>query len=173
MEFKIDEKTVFLVRYEDEVYKFENIHELKTYYKGDFSDGGNYDIYFRSSKIIDNEVKFMSLFLNRVNLDKIKVEGNIYKIECQGVSRLNEWSKKIQLTPKKRVRVTKEIAQQRMDDLGYEFDLIEWNTTAKPATIKCRVCGKEITFKQGHAIYHKPNGTRGFGGFYGVCNHQS
>lgn len=171
MEFKINENTIFLVKIKDKLYQFENIHNLKTYHRSENLNGRDYDIYFRSSKIEGKEIIFTSLFLNKVNLEEIKVEENTYKIECEEVSGVNRWTRKIQLTPPKRTRVTKEIAQERMDALGYEFKIKEWNGTNKPATIICNECGKEITFKKGSSVYHTTNGTRGFGGFIGYCNH--
>nr|UVN08391.1 MAG: hypothetical protein [Bacteriophage sp.] len=172
MEFKINDETIFLIKHEDNIYKFENIHNVKIYRASmpTLIEKAK-DIYFRTSKIVDNKIVFRSIFIKGVNLEEIKLEDNVYKIICEDASVNEEWIKNIDLRPAKRVRVTKEIAQQRMDDLGYEFDLIEWNGTSKPATIKCRECGKEITFKKGSSIYHKPNGTRGFGGFIGICNH--
>lgn len=168
MEFKINENTIFLVKEKEKIYRLGNLTHIKVYPNQLFD--GKHNIYLRTSREEEDKIITTSLFLNGVILTDIKQEEDIYKIICDEIDTRQQWTKNKIPAPKVK-RVTKEIAQQRMDDLGYEFDLIEWSTTAKPATIKCRTCGKEITFKQGHAVYHKPNGTRGFGGFYGFCNH--
>ncbi|WGX75473.1 hypothetical protein QJS64_16030 [Paraclostridium bifermentans] len=68
-----------------------------------------------------------------------------------------------------KMRVTKEIAQERMNSMLREdkFEVIIWEGTTNPAQIKCKVCGASIDFTQGKGIYMKK--TR-YGGFNGECN---
>lgn len=65
------------------------------------------------------------------------------------------------------IRITKEIAQERLNEkFGGKFKFIEWNGTAKPATIECSVCGEQIQFKIGQNSYIRSNRF----GFNGECN---
>ena len=65
------------------------------------------------------------------------------------------------------IRITKEIAQERLNEkFGEKFKFIEWNGTAKPATIECSVCGEQIQFKIGQTSYIRSNRF----GFNGECN---
>ena len=71
-----------------------------------------------------------------------------------------------------RKRITKELAQQRMNDmLGNDrFEILNWDRTYKPATIKCKVCGDTIDFKQGQTMYLKKTPRGGFNGECNRCN---
>lgn len=67
------------------------------------------------------------------------------------------------------MRVTKEIAQQRMNDMlkHNKFEITTWEGTTKPAQIKCKICGDSIDFTQGKSIYMEKTH---YGGFNGECN---
>jgi hypothetical protein len=71
-----------------------------------------------------------------------------------------------------RKRITKELAQQRMNDMleHDKFEILDWDSTYKPATIKCKLCGDEINFKQGQTMYLKKTSRGGFNGECNKCN---
>lgn len=55
-------------------------------------------------------------------------------------------------------RVTKEIAQQRVNAIGRELTILEWSTTNKPCKIKCNKCGTISEVKLGCYVYKESNG---------------
>ena len=57
-----------------------------------------------------------------------------------------------------RKRVTKEIAQQRVNGIGRELTILEWSTTNKPCKIQCNKCGTISEVKLGCYVYKKSNG---------------
>lgn len=71
-----------------------------------------------------------------------------------------------------RKRITKELAQQRMNDmLGHDkFEILNWDRTHKPATIRCKVCRGTIDFKYGQTMYLKKTPRGGFNGECNKCN---
>lgn len=50
-------------------------------------------------------------------------------------------------------RVTKEIAQERVNRIGREITILEWNNTVTPCTIKCNRCGRIEEVKRGYYTY--------------------
>lgn len=71
-----------------------------------------------------------------------------------------------------RKSVTKDLAQQRMNAMigNNKFEILNWEKTYKPATIKCTVCGYTIDFKQGQTMYLKKTPRGGFNGECNKCN---
>jgi len=71
-----------------------------------------------------------------------------------------------------RKRITKELAQQRMNDMleHDKFEIMDWDGTSKPATIRCTTCGDTINFKQGQTMYLKKTLRGGFNGECNKCN---
>lgn len=57
-----------------------------------------------------------------------------------------------------RKRVTKEIAQQRVNEIGRELTILEWSTTKKPCKIQCNKCGVISEVKEGYYVYTESNG---------------
>lgn len=69
---------------------------------------------------------------------------------------------------KKTRTITRAMAQERMDEmLGcHKFEIVKWTNASSEATIECKSCGTEITFKHGSSIYTRKTQ---YGGFAGEC----
>ena len=168
-EFELDykditkDKTNYKILCEGETYEFKNVHRTIHNYGFNFINHKKMDLYFRTSKIVEENIEFSSYRCEYI--EDIFLEDDVVVIVCKHLVHCRTWTKKIELTPKKRPnRITKTIAQSRLDELNYDFTVIHWEGTTKPAKIKCNSCEEEITFKQGGRIYN----TKLFG-FDGVC----
>lgn len=54
-------------------------------------------------------------------------------------------------------RVTKEIAQERVNLIGRELTILEWSTAKSTCKIKCNKCGAISEVKEGYYVYTKGN----------------
>lgn len=145
---------------------FKNAHGIKII---EDSPSGINGIYFRNYEKKEEEIIYHSYLiqLDEEILKDIDISLETIEIkEKHEIHKLKKWSKKVK-TRKKREKVTKEVAQKRLDELLGErrFEVIKWEKTNSPATIKCLECEGEITFKAGQSIYSFNN----FGGFKGKC----
>lgn len=52
-----------------------------------------------------------------------------------------------------RKRVTKKIAQERVNAIGREVTIVDWNSTNKPCKIRCNKCGVITEVKEGYYVY--------------------
>lgn len=168
-EFEVDykdiikDKTNYKILCKGETHNFVNVHRVSQNYGFNYLNFKKLDLYFRTSKIVKDNIEFSSYRCEYIT--DVFLEGDTVVIECEHLIHCRTWLKKIELTPKKRPnRITKAIAQSRLDELNYNFTITHWEGTTKPAKIKCNNCEEEITFKQGGRIYN----TKLFG-FDGVC----
>lgn len=161
----IKNKTDYKILCKDKTYEFKNVHRVSQIFGFNFYNFKHLDLYLRTSKIVGDIIEFKSYKCE--NITDIKLEDGIVILVCNELVHCSTWIKKIELTPKKRPhRITKDLAQSRLDELNYNFTIIHWEGTTKPATILCNKCGEEITFKQGGRIY---NNNKQLYGFDGVC----
>lgn len=159
----INNKTSYKILCKEEIYEFENVHRVSQNYGLNYINFKKLDLYFRTSRIVKDNIEFRSYRCEYI--EDIFLDGDMVVVICERLVHCRTWIKKIELTPKKRPnRITKEIAQSRLDELKYNFTIVHWEDTKKPTKIKCNNCGEEIIFKQGSRIYNT-----NLYGFDGVC----
>ncbi len=54
-------------------------------------------------------------------------------------------------------RITIEIAQERVYNMGRNYTILKWEGTTKESIVRCNCCGLISVFKTGNALYANPN----------------
>ena len=168
MNIKLQNNTKFkLINTEtNQITMLENISKLK------IIDAGDINRLLFETKTNSYDKVMCAKHLVIVSKDvNIKEEGNCLIIECLSHNILNRWLSNIVInnTQTEILEVTKFDVQSKLDELKYEFDVIEWNGLEKEVTIKCRECGKLIKYKKGKTVYMDSDNKSLY--FSGYCNH--